>query len=381
MNQKEVSEIRRRFRPDYSNITKVTGVYVSDTGEILSRFTQSVGMMLDDEKEKLLGILKRTLSGGLGKNLLDLSIPTQEVAQGPSLALLSKLRDSQLEDTEAAQAFFDQVIPTVTMETNYLILLCCDAYDVPHRGRDGLGGDSEEVYRYLISCVCPVKLTKSNLSFQVKEGEFHNSKTDWVVGAPELGFLYPAFDSRATNLYGALLYSRSIADNHEDFIRAVFNAEPPMAAAEQRETFQSALCDALEESCSMEVVQSVHDYLRQRIQEHKDSRDPEPLAVTAGEVSGVLRNCGVPEARVEAFQSACGKSFGEGALAPANLIDAKHFAVKTADATIQVDPERSYLVEARIIDGRRYLLVPADESVEVNGLGVRIAARDSGETN
>ena len=182
MNQKEVSEIRRRFRPDYSNITKVTGVYVSDTGEILSRFTQSVGMMLDDEKEKLLGILKRTLSGGLGKNLLDLSIPTQEVAQGPSLALLSKLRDSQLEDTEAAQAFFDQVIPTVTMETNYLILLCCDAYDVPHRGRDGLGGDSEEVYRYLISCVCPVKLTKSNLSFQVKEGEFHNSKTDWVVG-------------------------------------------------------------------------------------------------------------------------------------------------------------------------------------------------------
>ena len=154
-----------------------------------------------------------------------------------------------------------------------------------------------------------------------------------------------------------------------------------MSAAEQRETFQSALCDTLEESCSMEVVQSVHDYLRQRIQEHKDSRDPEPLAVTAGEVSGVLRNCGVPEARVEAFQSACGKSFGEGALAPANLIDAKHFAVKTADATIQVDPERSYLVEARIIDGRRYLLVPADESVEVNGLGVRIAARDSGETN
>lgn len=126
----------------------------------------------------------------------------------------------------------------------------------------------------------------------------------------------------------------------------------PWSAAEQRETFQSALCGTLEGACSMEVVQSVHDYLRQRIQEHKESRDPEPLAVTAGEVSGVLRNCGVPEERVEAFQTACGQSFGEGALTPANLIDAKHFAVKTADATIQVDPERSYLVEARIIDGR-----------------------------
>lgn len=90
----------------------------------------------------------------------------------------------------------------------------------------------------------------------------------------------------------------------------------PWSAAEQRETFQSALCGTLEGACSMEVVQSVHDYLRQRIQEHKESRDPEPLAVTAGEVSGVLRNCGVPEERVEAFQTACGQSFGEGALTP-----------------------------------------------------------------
>lgn len=52
MNQKEVSEIRRRFRADRSNITKVAGVYVSDTGEILARFSQSVGLMLEDEKEK-----------------------------------------------------------------------------------------------------------------------------------------------------------------------------------------------------------------------------------------------------------------------------------------------------------------------------------------
>src|SRR5699024_2849673 len=137
--------------------------------------------------------------------------------------------------------------------TNYVILLACDNYDVPHKGRDALeGGESDQVYRYLLTCVCPVKLTKSNLSFQVKEGEFHNSKPDWVLGAPELGFLFPAFDSRATNLYGALLYSRSIADTHEDLIQAVFGAEPPMAAAAQRETFQSILGSSLEHACSLE---------------------------------------------------------------------------------------------------------------------------------
>lgn len=98
-------------------------------------------------------------------------------------------------------------------------------------------------------------------------------------------------------------------------------------------------------------------------------------------MSGVLRNCGVPEERVEAFQTACGQSFGEGALTPANLIDAKHFAVKTADATIQVDPERSYLVEARVIDGRRYLLVPGGRECGGQRSGGPVAAaKDGGET-
>lgn len=65
--------------------------------------------------------------------------------------------------------------------------------------------------------------------------------------------------------------------------------------------------------------------------------------------------------------------FGDGAtLNPANLIDSSRFEVKTADATISLDPEHSYLVEARIIDGRKYLLIPADEDIEVNGFGVRV---------
>lgn len=117
------------------------------------------------------------------------------------------------------------------------------------------------------------------------------------------------------------------------------------------------------------VVQSVHDYLRQRIQEHKESRDPEPLAVTAGEVSGVLRNCGVPEERVEAFQTACGQSFGEGALTPANPDRRQALRGQDRRRHYPGGPERSYLVEARIIDGRRYLLVPADESVEAQRSG------------
>ena len=383
MNLKEVSELRRRWRPEKSAVSRIYGCFVNSSKEIICDLDEPLGRMPQEEAEKYLALLKKVLSGTLGKNLIDIVFSTQQVMDGEEHRLLTAMRSSELKDGSIRQAFYQKVISSLDLgESKYLILLACDAYDVPHRGKDdALQSDaSETVFNYLLCAVCPIKEGKVELGYFPGDNEFHCAASQ-TVAAPELGFLFPAFDDRAANIYNALFYSRKPGELHQEFIDAVFHIDPPMSAAEQRETFQSALCGTLEGACSMEVVQSVHDYLRQRIQEHKESRDPEPLAVTAGEVSGVLRNCGVPEERVEAFQTACGQSFGEGALTPANLIDAKHFAVKTADATIQVDPERSYLVEARIIDGRRYLLVPADESVEVNGLGVRIAAaKDGGET-
>ena len=94
--------------------------------------------------------------------------------------------------------------------------------------------------------------------------------------------------------------------------------------------------------------------------------------MTAGAVGKILLECGVTEEKVAAFQTQCGERFGIGAvLNPANLIDPGKYEVKTAQATIQIDPEFSYAVTARVIDGRTYLLLPAEE-VQVNGLPIRV---------
>lgn len=168
-------------------------------------------------------------------------------------------------------------------------------------------------------------------------------------------------------------YSKKPDQIHQEFIDAVFHTEPPMSAAEQRGAFETALSDALEGACNMEVAQAVHERLRDQIVQHKESHDPEPLAVTAGEVGAILRSCSVPEEQVSCFLENCEEQFGKGAaLDPMNLIDSGRFEVETSDAKISVDPERSYLVETRIIEGRAYLLIPA-EGVTVNGLPVTTA--------
>lgn len=194
-----------------------------------------------------------------------------------------------------------------------------------------------------------------------------------MVSAPELGFLFPAFDDRAANLYNALFYTRKAGKIHQEVIDAVFHVEPPMSAAEQREAFQAALSDALDEAYQVEIAQTVYERLNERIHAHKENKDPEAPIITPGEIGGILRECGVAEEQVAAFQERCAQQFGSGAaLNPANLIDAGRFEVKTSEATISVPPERSYLVQTRIIDGRRYLLVPAEDAVEINGAPVRL---------
>ena len=379
MNQKEIGELRRRLRPEKCAIKSVYGCYVNGNKEIVSYLDESLGRMSEEEVEKYLSLLKKTLSGSLGKNLVDIVFATEQVMDSDEYRLLSALRESELKSGEIREEFYRRVIDSLDMgDTNYVILLAYDTYDVPSRGRDDEDQmDSDTVYRYVLCCVCPVKDGRLELGYFPGENEFHGCTPGQIMAPPELGFLFPAFDDRAANIYNVLFYTRSAADMHQDFIDGVFRTEPPMSAGEQREAFESALTASLAEDCRLEVVQAIHEQLRERIEEHRETKDPEPLSVTAGEVEDILRRQGVGEEQAAAFRASCAERFGESAaLNPENLIDSKRFQVRAGEVMLNVDPASSYLVETRVIDGVRYLLIPAGNDVEVNGLPVSVGSRE-----
>lgn len=376
MNQKELNELRRRFRPDKNAISRIYGCYVNGAREIVAEIDTSLGTMPEEEAEQYLNLLKKALSGGLGRSLTDIVFSTQQVMDSDEHRLLSALRDSELKDPEIRQEFYRKAIDALDLEdNNCLILLAHDRYDVPFRGRDGStqADASEQVFSYILCCVCPVKDTKPHLHYDPQERTFRNRSAGQMVSPPELGFLFPAFDDRSANIYNALFYSRSTAERHQPFVDAVFHTEAPMAPEEQREAFQEVLCEALGQERSFELVQSVHQQLQDRILQHKESRDPEPLDLSIHEVSRVLENSGAGEEQVETFRDLCGQSFGDGAvLRPENIIDSKKFQLRTPEVTVTVDPESSALVETRLIQGRKYILIPAENGVEVNGVSVEI---------
>ena len=375
MNEKEVGEIRRRQRRDRSNMTAVFGCYVNENREIISQFRQSTGIMPENEADKYFGLLRKTLSGGLGRNLIDITFKTAQVAGSPEHKLLMDLRSSRLENEEIREEFLKKVIDTVSLEGNYLILMGCDSYDVPFKSKDdALQPDSaEETYQYILCAVCPVKQTKATLHYVPEEKLFHDGAMLQQVGPPAVGFLFPAFDNRATNIYNALYYTRDVKSSQESFVEAVFNAPIPMPAAEQKKSFEALLQTSLGEQCSLDVVQNVHDQLCQRMELHKESKVPEPLTVGKEDVKEVLSACGVSEEHVAKFSVDYDEVFGfEAELHPKNIIDSKHFEIQTPDVVIKVDPTRSDLIETRIIGGGKYIMICADENVEVNGVSIQI---------
>lgn len=375
MNTKEIGEIRRRQRRDRSNMTAVYGCYVNDKKEIISVFSRSTGMMSENESEKYFALLRRTLGGTLGKNLLDITFRTAQVAGSPEHARLMQLRGQGIGNEENRMAFYQQIINNLSMEGNYLILLGTDTYDVPFKSKDGdfQADNADESYCYILSAICPVKQTKAVLHYEPSSKEFMDGNMVNAVAAPELGFLFPAFDGRATNIYNALYYNRSPKDNHESVVTALFNTPVAKPAQEQKECFEDMLSSALSEECSLEVVQTVHDQLCQQLAMHKESKLPEALTISKDQVTDMLEGCGVSEERIAKFSVDFEEVFGlDAEVYPSNIIDTKKIEIKTDDVSIKVATDRSDLIQTRVIGGVKYILIRADENVEVNGVNIHI---------
>ena len=379
MNAKEIGEIRRRVRRDRSNMTAVYGCYVNAQKEIISEFKQSTGMMPENEAEKYFALLKRTLSGSIGKNLIDITFRTQQVAGSEEHKLLMDLRNSALADQQARENLYRKIIDNVNFQDNYLILLGCDSYDVPFKSKDDETqvDASGETFTYMLCAVCPVKQTKPNLRYVSEEKEFHDGGAAYVVAAPETGFMFPAFDNRATNIYNALFYTHSPKDSHQALVEALFRVEPPMCAVEQKKSFEALLSTSLQDACSMEVVQNVHGQICQCIELHKEAKVAEPLLISKEQVKQALTMSGVPESNVAKFSVDYDSAFGfEAQLHPKNIINDKRFEINMPDISIKVSPEKADLIETRVIGGVKYILICADEDVEVNGVRINIGEEE-----
>ena len=372
MNKKEILEIRKQFTPANCAITRICGCYVDHEKTKKMESKDAFLSLPEEEAFKYFDIFRKTLSGTVGKNMLNLEFPLDAEMPGGAQEFLLKLRDSKLEDDMLLEEFYDKVIAAYDYAENYYIILIHAMYDVPGKASDGMEmfDASDEVYEYLLMSICPVTLSKAGLSYNAEDNRIQDRIRDWIVDMPAKGFLFPAFSDRSTDLHGVLYYTKKSEDLQPELIDQLLGAKMPMSADSQKETFQMIIEDTLGEDGDYETVRNIHETLNDLIEEHKE--EPEPLSLDQTEIRKIFEQSGVDAEKMEGFDRNFEENAGEKtSLLAENIAETRKFHIETPDIIIKVNPDRADLVETRIIDGRQCLVIPVDDHIEVNGIQVR----------
>ena len=369
MRKQEISEIKKLFTPGNCSITRICGCYVECGENKKTEWNQAFLALPQDELYKYFEILRKSLSGTIGKNLLNLAFSEKSRNEGGQQEFLLHLRDSKLRDDALLEQFYDHIIESYEYVGNYLILLIHDAYDIPGRTRDGIEMEdaSDEVYEYILACICPVDLSQTGLSYNAKENTFKNRLRDWVVGMPDTAFLFPAFNDRSADIHSVLYYSRDAKELKEEFISKMLGCQLPLSAECQKEAFHALVEEVLGEACSVESVKNIHEKLTQGLTQELDN-EAGTLKLSIGEGGS-----GVSNDKMEIFDQCFDEIIGRDTkLLLNNIYSGHNFEVKTQDAVIRVNAGRTDLIKVKEIDGRQQLVIDLQGPAEVNGVEVRL---------
>lgn len=372
MNKKEIAEIKKRFTKTKCTVTRICGCYVDAEKQKRMTLKEAFAGLPEEEMFKYIDIFRKTLSGSIGKTLMNMEFPTEEeTAEDGKQRFLMQLLESKLADEQLLNQFYDTIIENYNYPENYFIILIHDAYDIPKITTDGIENfdASEYVYDYMLCSICPVKLTKPGLCYNTETNHIQDRIRDWLVQPPELGFLFPAFNDRNMDIHSLLYYSKNSDDLDLAITENVLGCRLPLPPKSQKETFNAIVEEALGLECDYDIVKSIHENLNQMVEENKEN--PEPLALDRTDIGKLLEKSGVEEEQLAVFETRYDETVGEKEhLMANNISNTRKFEVRTPDVTVQVNPERTDLIETKVIDGVPCLVIEINDLVEVNGIQI-----------
>ena len=411
MNKKEVLELKRRFKKDAATFTQLVGCYVDCNHNKICKFGGKFLTLEEDEYYKYLEIANKVLSGTLGNNLLNLEFPREEEEVGGRQQILMALRDSKLEDETLLDTYYDLVIDTYDEAGNYLILLYLDSYDVMTRTTDNINVDeSEEVYTYLLAAICPVSLSKPGLGYLEDEKRIGPRVRDWVVGAPDTGFLFPAFNDRSTDIHSTLFYTKNTKEPHSEFMANGLGCGVERTATEQKMAFHSIVRNVLgaEDESTEDILLDIQQNLSDMVDDFVETHDDDDVFVLDKDtINKVLTESNVSEEKASRIEKSVDEAFGEKMPVAENVIDTKALIAneirveklaledqvgtltlqltekntqleertsqllekqeeidnyiaetKTYDVVLRVKPEKASQITSQIINGKHCLVIP-----------------------
>lgn len=389
MKKTDVNELKKRIKKEDPSFTRLTGVYVNSNKEKVTTFSQTFLNMDSEEQFKYVEIAKKIFSGTVENNILTLYFGGDETAL-TSQRLLTAMKESKLKDDNLTESFIDHLIESYSYPGNYLILLFHDAYDVPLKGEDGFKqGESDYVYEYLLCAICPVALSKAGLGYLTEENRIGSRIRDWVVGAPDTGFVYPAFNDRCADIDSVMFYTKDTSEPHNELMETGLGCVTKRTVTEKQQLFTAIVKKGLGEmeEESADTVLDIQTVITDYVEDHKPDEDilvdtETGVILSSEDLKELIESVDVGEAQATRIAEAYVANFEELPEA-SHLVDERKVkagmrardeeTARNYDVVVKAKPEKAAKIETREIDGVRCVVIPLSdtETAAVNGNGIK----------
>lgn len=371
MIQKEIAEIKKILTNTDCCIHKLAGCYVDANKEIHMIQQGKFLVLPEEEQHKYFDLIKKGLSGRMGKNLVNLEF--NHDASGitvPNRDKLLALLSSELDDEEILHEYYESIKDSYEYVDNYYIMVVYGVYDVPGQTTDGIGMEdaSDVVYKFNLTLMCPMKPSKAGLIYNPVDNSLENAMRNMMVEVPMHGFLFPAFNDRASDIHSALYYSKKPSELNESLLDNVLGCVIPATAGEQNEIFINAI-EAVEEM-TFDKAKAIYSNIREREIELKDA--PEENVVDKNDTARILEESGFEEEEIAVFKKTFDEQTEEyGKVLLSNVFEGSNkLKIKSGKTEVSLPMEFTDYVEVRKIDGKNCLVIEINDELMVNGVKV-----------
>lgn len=370
MVQKEIAEIKKILTNTDCCIHKLAGCYIDANKEMHIIPHGKFLVLPEDEQHKYFDLIKKGLSGRLGKNLVNLEFNKEAGKTVHNRDTLMELLDSELKDETLLEKYFESIKASYDYVDNYYIMVLYGIYDVPGQTTDGIGMDdaSDVVYKFNLTLICPMKPSKAGLIYNPVDNSLENAMRNMMVEPPMHGFLFPAFNDRATDIHSVLYYTKKPSELNDGLLDDVLGCVVPATAGQQNEMFINAI-EAVDEM-TFDKAKAIYSNIREREIELKDA--PEENVVDKNDTARILEESGFEEEEIATFK----KNFDEqtevnGKVLLSNVFEGSNkLKIKSGKTEVSLPMEFTDYVEVRKIDGKNCIVIEINDELMVNGVKV-----------
>lgn len=375
MNKKETSEIKKNFtdKSGFFIMERVLTAFIDAEKNLRYHQVSSCLTMPIAEHDVYDETLKKVLNTNVGKSFVEYEFPNEAYDEGKPQYILYSLLKSELKDETVCEDFLNHIANNIAYEGPFAVVTAYCCYTIRKKDKNDEFADGEdEVYRYLLTAICPVNTTTDGFVFDSFNNEITKKvNTELIISkAPSDGFLYPVFSNRSTDINHVMYYTKSAGKPNISIIEDILGCTFVMSAENEKENFRSILKSVVGDDLDYTLINTVNEKLREVAEDNKDDTDKTVIDNT--HLKNILSEIGVPQERVQMVEPVYEQVCGTAPLTVSNLVENKT-VLSSPGITVNIKSSAADKVRTSVIDGRRCLLIDIDDpTIEINGLPVTL---------